>query len=176
MKKQSGFTLIELMIVVAIIAILAAIAIPAYQTYVRESKVSKVNTAYEEAIHAAKAEMAKLTAQRARFRGVPVAATYTWDIANLLCAAPAECWQRSVFNPDENVAPDGGQNQFLAAPHNTNGNIGIAIGVGPTGPDIYADPQITIVRPDYDPDNDTVVDLDTETATISREGVVTRVP
>ena len=43
LKKQQGFTLIELMIVVAIVAILAAIALPAYQDYIVRSKTSEAS-------------------------------------------------------------------------------------------------------------------------------------
>ena len=58
MNAQKGFTLIELMIVVAIIGILAAIAIPAYQTYIAKSQVSAglaeisaVKTGYESQVN-----------------------------------------------------------------------------------------------------------------------------
>jgi type IV pilus assembly protein PilA len=45
MKKQTGFTLIELMIVVAIVAILAAVALPAYQNYTKKAKMTELSAA-----------------------------------------------------------------------------------------------------------------------------------
>jgi type IV pilus assembly protein PilA len=61
-RNQAGFTLIELMIVVAIIGILAAIAIPAYQDYTTRAKVSEGITLASSAKSAASEHRTSLNA------------------------------------------------------------------------------------------------------------------
>ena len=74
-KVQKGFTLIELMIVVAIIGILAAVALPAYQDYTVRAKVSEV-------ILAASGAKTTITEAAATLGSLPASGTVSVVINN----------------------------------------------------------------------------------------------
>ena len=98
-KAQKGFTLIELMIVIAIVGILAAIALPAYQDYIVRSKVSEAMVA----LAAAKTTVSEYVASTGNLPADSAAVGIPTDADDIAKAYPGDILEKLSITTEDNT-------------------------------------------------------------------------
>ena len=137
-KVQQGFTLIELMIVVAIIGVLAAVAIPAYQDYTVRAKLSEAILAASSARTAVSEAYASIGAMRTEAVSMGVQNQSSTYVASVTWTRTSDTIGNIIVTTvGENILPSDAQSKTIrmqATGNASTGQISWVCGPGTTDP------------------------------------------